>query len=418
MISLGIDIGTTSISAAVLDGKKELESLSVPNTAAVSGLPYERLQSPQIITDIVFRLAEELCAKYKINSIGLTGQMHGIICTDKAGNAVSPLYTWQDQRGGIDDFYRSLDVGTNTAPGFGLVTYLYNKAHGLNDKSAARITTIGSYIAMKLCRLDQPYLHISDAHSLGGFDIGTLIFTEKAQALAGDVLPELKDGVIGEYRGIPVSVSVGDNQASFLAAAGTEEGRTLINIGTGAQLSVCIKKPITCEGLEVRPLLRNSYLLNGSPLCGGRSYAIIERFIRSCLEECGYPAEGKLYSILNQLAEKEQDDLPVTDTRFCGTRQQPELRGCIANISDTNLTCSSLVRSTLIGMAEELYGYYTLALPHIANKPSAANASGNAVKRNLALQRILENRFALPLRLSPYGEDAAAGAALYSAMNL
>ncbi len=418
MISLGIDIGTTSISAAVLDGKEELESFSVPNNAAVPGLPYERLQSPEIITDTVFRLAEELCSKYKIGSIGLTGQMHGIICTDKAGTAVSSLYTWQDQRGAIDDFYLRIDAGTNLAPGFGLVTYLYNKTHDLNDKSTACITTVGSYVAMKLCRLKQPYLHISDAHSLGGFDIGTLAFTEKAQLLAGDVLPELKDGIIGEYRGIPVSVSVGDNQASFLAAAGTTEGSTLINIGTGAQLSVCIEKPITCEGLEVRPLLRNSYLLNGSPLCGGRSYAIIERFIRSCLEECGTHVEGKLYSVLNQLALKEQDDLPVTDTRFCGTRQHPQLRGSITNISDTNFTCSSLVRSTLIGMAEELYGYYALALPHITNKPSAANASGNAVKRNPALQKILENRFALPLRLSPYGEDAAAGAALYSAMNL
>ena len=48
------------------------------------------------------RFARWICffARYPdIERIGVTGQMHGILYLDGEGNAVSPLYTWQDARG-------------------------------------------------------------------------------------------------------------------------------------------------------------------------------------------------------------------------------------------------------------------------------------------------------------------------------
>ena len=32
-----------------------------------------------------------------ITSIGITGQMHGILYVDESGRGLSPLYTWQDR---------------------------------------------------------------------------------------------------------------------------------------------------------------------------------------------------------------------------------------------------------------------------------------------------------------------------------
>lgn len=34
-----------------------------------------------------------------VERIGITGQMHGVLYVDGAGQPVSPLYTWQDGRG-------------------------------------------------------------------------------------------------------------------------------------------------------------------------------------------------------------------------------------------------------------------------------------------------------------------------------
>ena len=101
MKSLGIDIGTTTISAAVLeDGCLITSETCKNNSFLASTLPGERIQDAQLILDTALRTADMLFARYPdIERIGVTGQMHGILYLDGEGNAVSPLYTWQDARG-------------------------------------------------------------------------------------------------------------------------------------------------------------------------------------------------------------------------------------------------------------------------------------------------------------------------------
>ena len=161
MKTIGIDIGTTTISAVLLDaGKREvLWVKTVPNTSAIpSEKSFERLQDPGEILALCENLLEELLAEArtgggktpgadqaraesgqaagadqaragggkaagadqasagasqaagaeatsafgggsKIAALGVTGQMHGILYLDAQGNPVTPLYTWQDGRG-------------------------------------------------------------------------------------------------------------------------------------------------------------------------------------------------------------------------------------------------------------------------------------------------------------------------------
>ena len=103
MKSIGIDIGTTTICGIVLDGQtgRVLQSKTIPNKTSVSGSrPYERLQDPELIIGAVLKLYDSFTADYQdIVSLGLTGQMHGIVYTGEDGQAVSPLYTWLDERG-------------------------------------------------------------------------------------------------------------------------------------------------------------------------------------------------------------------------------------------------------------------------------------------------------------------------------
>ena len=101
MKSLGIDIGTTTISAAVLEDSCFITSETCKNNSFLAPtLPGERIQDAQLILDTALRTADMLFARYPgIERIGVTGQMHGILYLDGEGNAVSPLYTWQDARG-------------------------------------------------------------------------------------------------------------------------------------------------------------------------------------------------------------------------------------------------------------------------------------------------------------------------------
>ncbi|MCI6690839.1 MAG: FGGY family carbohydrate kinase, partial [Clostridiaceae bacterium] len=108
MKSIGIDIGTTTISLVVLDTEKKmvLESRTISNgTFIETGNDWERIQEPVKIIEKAVGVLNELLAAHKdVETIGLTGQMHGIVYLDNEGECVSPLYTWQDGRGAQPEF--------------------------------------------------------------------------------------------------------------------------------------------------------------------------------------------------------------------------------------------------------------------------------------------------------------------------
>lgn len=142
MKSIGIDIGTTTISFAVTDN----DTLAVIQkyTIASAGFihtenPWERIQDTDVILSRIRPVLNDILDTYSdISAIGITSQMHGIVYTDRSGRAVSPLYTWQDGRGSLPEFGgRSIcrilsdDTGIKTASGYGLVTHLFNVRKGL-----------------------------------------------------------------------------------------------------------------------------------------------------------------------------------------------------------------------------------------------------------------------------------------------
>ena len=86
--------------------------------------------------------------------------------------------------------------------------------------------------------------------------------------------------IAGEYKGIPVSVAIGDNQASFLGSVSNMNESFLINVGTGSQISIVSDYPITAEGIECRPYVDGKYLIVGAALCGGRAYSLLKDFYK------------------------------------------------------------------------------------------------------------------------------------------
>lgn len=96
-----------------------------------------------------------------------------------------------------------------------------------------------------------------------------------------DVCTEIEK--LGTYRGRTVTTAIGDNQASFLGAAGDEENTLLVNMGTGGQISVLSGQYFSGDGIEARPFLNGKYLLAGASLCGGKAYALLEQFFRKAM---------------------------------------------------------------------------------------------------------------------------------------
>ena len=60
-------------------------------------------------------------------------------------------------------------------------------------------------------------------------------------------------------------------------------------------------------GLEVRPLGDGKAIIVGSALCGGRSYALLEGFMRSCARLAGCD-DTPLYEAMNRLGMEMLED--------------------------------------------------------------------------------------------------------------
>jgi len=434
MKTIGIDMGTTTISAVVFETeqKKVLESRTVQNGSFISTEhEWERIQDAEMIVGKAKKILDELLELYPdTESVGLTGQMHGIVYLDKNGKCLSPLYTWQDGRGNLPEFGgRTLteqvmeQTETAVASGYGLVTHLYHCRKNMVPAGSVSVGTIADYFGMCLTGNTKPLLHTSNAASLGFFDSEKGCFKESLiQKLGMDVsiLPEVSDefAVLGKYRGIPVTIALGDNQASFLGSVGMKENTLLLNMGTGGQISVLSGQYFEAPGIEARPFMKGKYLLVGASLCGGRAYAILERFFRRYVQ-AATGQDRSQYEIMSVLAEKgmKAQEGMIVHTTFNGTRVNPKLRGSITSVSEDNFTPEGLVYGTLEGMARELYDMYQTIYEGTGIRADSLVASGNGVRRNRVLQKIFCEMFKAELRLTIYKEEAACGAAVSSAMH-
>ena len=436
MKSIGIDIGTTTISVVVMESEHGavLEAGTVPNDSFVeTGRSWEKIQDVQKIVCRARGLLDGLLERHPdCASIGLTGQMHGIVYLNCAGSAVSPLYTWQDGRGNLPEFDGKTLVqvikeasGIESYTGYGLVTHLYHVKKGLVPEDAVTFCTIADYLGMVLTGRRTPVVHASNAASFGFFDVELGCFKMAEMECLGmdtELLPTVTGTVdsLGQYRGIPVTVAIGDNQASFLGAAGDREHVVLLNMGTGGQISVLSSEYLEVPGIEARPFLNGTYLLVGASLCGGRAYAILERFFREYMK---IAMAGEMvfdqYDVMEKLAvlgREEKDRMTVTTT-FGGTRIDPDQRGSISGISEGNFTPEGMVYGVLYGMAKELHEFYR-EMDRWSHIPvEQLIGSGNGLRKNKVLREIFEEMFGVGLTLSSYDEEAACGAAISSTMN-
>lgn len=402
---VGIDIGTTSICGILLDGEngQVLKSRTVNSNAFVTGCaPWEKIQSPEKIivlaTDILNELVDEDTA-----AIGVTGQMHGIVYVNRGGTAVSPLYTWQDERGNLPYKGTTYAKYLGSYTGYGNVTDFYNRENGLRPAEAVSYCTIQDYLVMKLCGLTKPRIHSSNGASFGLYDL-------EKQTFGYDVPFEVTGtyAVAGTYRNIPVGLAIGDNQASVFSTL-AETDQVLLNVGTGSQVSIISDRVICGEDLEVRPYFDDSFLVVGSALCGGRAYSMLKDFYKEVLGYAVSLEDDAVYAIMDRMLETVDGASVNVDPRFAGTRREEGRTGSITGITTGNFHPGAFTYGVLEGMAAELHSMY---LQMNCSKTGLVG-SGNGIRKNKNFIRLAEQMFGMKLQIPIHMEEASYGAALY-----
>ena len=305
---IGLDIGTTSLSAVALDpesGRQAAHRTVANRAGSIPGpgraeLDLSRLYelSVQCLAELV---AQAGLAPTDIQGIGVTGQQHGVALIGPDASPAGPAITWQDLRvqeplpgcdrpvlerfisaAGGREAFRS--TGCLPAAGFlGPSLYWLRLQEALPEPPVVACfvpDAVVSFLtgATVVC---EPTL----AGSSGIFDIRSNCWDSRllerlelparlfppigdAGDIVGGLRRELAEAV-GLGPGTPVTVALGDNQASFIGSA-PEPGRSLLlNVGTGGQISARTDSFHFIPGLENRPFPRRHYLLIGGGLFGG-----------------------------------------------------------------------------------------------------------------------------------------------------
>lgn len=271
-VTLGIDVGTSGIKVVAVDDRGELRHEIDRGYPLLTPRPGWTEQRPQdwwaaacdALTELVSRLDG-----VEVTAVGLSGQMHGMVPVDGAGEVIRPAILWNDQRTGdaVAEIERTVDRdtlirrgGNPAITGFQLAKVVWLR-HA-EPEAFARLRTVlfpKDYLGLRLT--GRAVAEPSDASGSNAFDLARGVWDEEVlNALAIDpgLYPEVvaSDAVVGPLTaeaaaqtglppGVPVIAGAGDNAAAAtglgLSSADPELGS--VSLGTSGVLFAPLAEP-------------------------------------------------------------------------------------------------------------------------------------------------------------------------------
>ncbi len=270
---LGIDLGTTGIKALVVDEDgKILDRFNVLLKVNVPKPAWSE-QDPQEWWNGIDEILRSVSQKYKIDSIGLSGQMHSLVALDKDGNVIRPAILWNDQRSTEECKWATdrlggekmviSDVGNPILEGFTLGKILWIKRNEPDKfKKIRHIMLPKDYIGYMLT--GQMGTEWSDASGTACYDVKNHEWNLKVLNLLGidpELLPpispsyssrgQLKKEISKPFGWQDVKVIYGgaDNAVSALGIGVFRTGDCMVSVGTsGTVLGVTSSTEPDLEG--------------------------------------------------------------------------------------------------------------------------------------------------------------------------
>ncbi|MGO9729393.1 MAG: xylulokinase [Streptosporangiaceae bacterium] len=268
--TLGLDLGTSSAKAVVVDTSGKLLSQASAGYAVTSATAGYAESEPAHWWTAVTACAREAvhAAGARPSAIGLSGQMHGLVLASRDGGALRPALLWADSRAtGSLRAYRLLGaqalarLGNPLAPGMTgpLLKWIaeneprtYSQARwALQPKDWIRARLTGEFHAepsdasaslLYDVMGDRWDLEVVSALGLEASLLAPLL--PSAGALAGHLTAEA--GIeLGLPAGIPVAAGAGDTAAAALGSGIVGTGDIQLTVGTGAQVIRLLSAPVS-----------------------------------------------------------------------------------------------------------------------------------------------------------------------------
>jgi hypothetical protein len=97
-VLVGIDVGTTGVKALAVSPDGEVVARAERSYPLSTPRPLWSEQDPHDWWEASEAALAEVCAGREVAGIGLSGQMHGLVCLDARDEVIRPAILWNDQR--------------------------------------------------------------------------------------------------------------------------------------------------------------------------------------------------------------------------------------------------------------------------------------------------------------------------------
>ncbi|MGZ4399236.1 MAG: xylulokinase [Gaiellaceae bacterium] len=241
---VGLDVGTSGVKALAISPSGEILAKAEEEYPLSIPRPGWAEQDPEDW----WRASERALARLgrRPSAIGLSGQMHGLVCLDGEGRVLRPAILWNDQRTGAEcaeiEAQLGLDrlvalTGNRALAGFTAPKLLWLRRH--EPETYARIARImlpKDYLRLRLT--GEHAIDVSDASGTLLFDVANRSWSDELLAaleLPPEWLPRALESpaVSGLTEdGVPVSAGAGDQAAAALGVGIVRPGPLSIVLGT------------------------------------------------------------------------------------------------------------------------------------------------------------------------------------------
>lgn len=273
MFWLGADVGTGSSRALLIDETGRVRhAVSAAHRDMRMDRPLWAEQDPNDWWAATQKAVKEVLHAAnvdgdRVRGIGVTGQMHGLVLLNKAGEVIRPALIWCDQRSQKQVDYINQKLGAEVVlkatanpvlTGFTLPKLLWIRQNEPATYEAVHhILLPKDYIRYRLT--GELATDVSDASGTALFDVTNRRWSEKmvsGLALDSGVLPKAYESsevsgrvsgpgarATGLLEGTPVVAGAGDQAASAVGNGIVEPGTVSCTIGTSGVVFAYLKEP-------------------------------------------------------------------------------------------------------------------------------------------------------------------------------
>ena len=252
---LGIDIGTSGCKVLLLDETGSIVGQAVAEYPMSTPQPGWTEQNPEDwwhgVVECLRAIGVDEGGDCQVDAIGVTGQMHGSVFLDSAGEVIRPALLWNDQR--TQSECREIEskigserlkeiTGNPALTGFQLPKILWLRNNEPeNFLRLSKVLLPKDYIRYRLTGVFAS--EVSDASGTGCFDVPSRTWSTEILdrlALPLDLFPEVYESdevtgttnVAGFPMGVPVVGGGGDQAAAAVGTGAVLPGVISISLGT------------------------------------------------------------------------------------------------------------------------------------------------------------------------------------------